>query len=61
MGGIGLQNLFIVIFLGLAVKFHPEMSELERQKNGKAGVAEPDFHVIWSLAFITVYIQPEFE
>lgn len=30
MGGIGLQEAFIVIFLGSAIKFHLEMLKVER-------------------------------
>ena len=60
MGGIGLQEFFIVIFLGLAVTFHLEMLKIER-----TGVLSGTPKAKWrwmlyalyaSLTFITVRI-----
>jgi hypothetical protein len=61
MGGIGLQQLFILIFLGLAIKFHLEMSRLERHQMAKSGWKRLLFTIYGSLAFITVAFQLEFE
>lgn len=61
MGGIGLQQFFILIFLGLAVKFHLEMSRLERQNMAKPGWQRLLFTIYGSLVFITVGFHLEFE
>jgi hypothetical protein len=61
MGGIGLQQFFILIFLGLAIKFHLEMSRLEHQQMAKPGWKRLLFTIYGSLAFITVGFQLEFE
>jgi hypothetical protein len=61
MGGIGLQQFFILIFLGLAIKFHLEMSRLECQQMAKPGWKSLIFTIYGSLAFITVGVQLEFE
>jgi hypothetical protein len=61
MGGIGLQQFFILIFLGLAIKFHLEMTQLERHKMAKHGWKRLLFTIYGSLAFITVASQLEFE
>jgi len=61
MGGIGLQQFFIFIFLGLAVKFYLEMKSFER--NGLLGSEKGGWmKLLWatyaSLGFITVsYLQ----
>jgi hypothetical protein len=61
MGGIGLQQFFIFIFLGLAVKFHLQMSGLQRQELAKPGWQRLLFTLYGSLTFITVCFQPEFK
>jgi hypothetical protein len=54
MGGIGLQQFFIFIFLGLGVKFHTEMMWLERMGSAKGGWKRLLFTLYASLGFITV-------
>lgn len=57
MGGIGLQQFFIFIFLGLAIKFHLEMKAFERQGSldaGKKGWMKLLWATYASLGFITV-------
>ena len=54
MGGIGLQQFFIFIFLGLAVKFHVQMLALDRLGLGKDGWKRLLFTLYGSLGFITV-------
>jgi hypothetical protein len=61
MGGIGLQQFFILIFLGLAIKSHLEITQLERHKMAKPGWKRLLFTIYKSLAFITVASQLEFE
>jgi hypothetical protein len=61
MGGIGLQQFFILIFLGLAIKFHLEMSWLEHQNMAKPEWKRLLFTIYGCLAFITVGFQPESE
>ena len=61
MGGIGLQQFFILIFLGLAIRFHLEMSRLERQQIAKPGWKRLLFTIYGSLSFITVGFQLGFE
>jgi hypothetical protein len=50
MGGIGLQQFFIFVFLALAVKFQREMMELERSANM---LAKP--RGLWRKPLFTVY------
>jgi hypothetical protein len=60
MGGIGLQEFFIVIFLGLAVTFHLEMLKLERtgvlRGTPKAKWRWMLYALYTSLVFITIRI-----
>ncbi|MCJ1485727.1 hypothetical protein MMC06_005902 [Schaereria dolodes] len=60
MGGIGLQQFFIVVFLGLAVKFHVTMLGMERSGalvgTGKGGWRRLLFTLYGSLALISVRI-----
>ncbi|KAE8447874.1 hypothetical protein EG329_010103 [Mollisiaceae sp. DMI_Dod_QoI] len=56
MGGIGLQQFFIFVFLGLAVKFQLEMKEIERLGGGKKGWKRMIWTLYGSLGFITVRI-----
>ncbi|KAE9364408.1 RTA1 domain-containing protein [Stipitochalara longipes BDJ] len=56
MGGIGLQQFFIFIFLGLGVKFHREMLLLERMGSAKDGWKRLLFTLYGSLGFITIRI-----
>jgi RTA1 like protein len=58
MGGIGLQQFFIFVFLGLAIKFHLEMKAFERQGlmgAGKGGWMKLLWATYASLGFITVH------
>ena len=57
MGGIGLQQFFIFIFMGLGVKFHREMLWLERMGNAKDGWKRLLFTLYASLGFITVSLS----
>lgn len=54
MGGIGLQQFFIFVFLGLAVKFHLTMARAERMGTAKAGWRRLLWTLYASLAFISV-------
>lgn len=58
MGGIGLQQFFIVIFVGIAIKFQLDMRKLE--KSGSVGVDGSWKKLLWAvyagLGFITVRI-----
>lgn len=56
MGGIGLQEFFIVVFVGLGVKFHVEMSRLERYSHGRTitGWRTLLYTLFASLGLITV-------
>jgi hypothetical protein len=56
MGGIGLQQFFVFVFLGLAAKFHTEMLVLDRIGQGKRGWKRLLFTLYTSLGFITVSI-----
>jgi hypothetical protein len=58
MGGIGLQQLFIFLFLALGVKFHREMFWLERVGSAKEGWKGLLFTLYGSLGFITVCFPP---
>jgi len=61
MGGIGLQQFFIFVFLGLAIKFHLEMKAFERQGSlgaGKTGWMKLLWATYASLGFITVCAFP---
>ena len=53
MGGIGLQQFFILIFLGLGVKFHKEMKALEKAREAKEGWKRLLWTLYMSLGFIT--------
>ncbi|TVY84053.1 Protein RTA1 [Lachnellula suecica] len=58
MGGIGLQQFFIFVFLGLAIKFHLEMKAYERSgmvRSGK-GWMKMLCATYASLGFITIRI-----
>lgn len=57
MGGIGLQEFFILIFSGFAIKFHVEMLRLERTgqvPHGRTGWKRLVFTLYTTLALITV-------
>jgi ABC-type Na+ efflux pump permease subunit len=54
MGGIGLQQFFIFVFLGLAVKFHLTMASAERMGTAKSGWKRLLWTLYSSLAFISV-------
>jgi hypothetical protein len=54
MGGIGLQQFFVMVFLGLAAKFQTEMLALNRKGQGKLGGKRLLFTLYASLGFITV-------
>jgi hypothetical protein len=54
MGGIGLQQFFIFIFLALGVKFHREMLAWEYTGSAKQGWKRLLFTLYASLGFITV-------
>lgn len=54
MGGIGLQQFFIFMFLGLAVKFHLMMVRLERVGVAKRGWKRLLWTLYARLAFISV-------
>lgn len=54
MGGIGLQQFFIVIFLGIAVKFQLEMRQLEKIHAGDGSWKKLLWAVYAGLGFITV-------
>ncbi|KAF8850625.1 hypothetical protein BDZ45DRAFT_717756 [Acephala macrosclerotiorum] len=55
MGGIGLQQFFICIFTGLAIRFHIEMLRLERSgAYAERGWRQLLFTLYASLALITV-------
>lgn len=58
MGGIGLQQFFIVIFIGIAVKFHLEMKALQKRGILKADINKDWESLLWAvyvgLGFITV-------
>ncbi|TVY26891.1 Protein RTA1 [Lachnellula hyalina] len=59
MGGIGLQQFFIFVFLGMAIKFHLEMKAFERQGSlgaGKTGWMKLLWATYASLGFITIRI-----
>lgn len=58
MGGIGLQQFFIFIFLGLAVKFHLTMRKSEKMGQARGGWKRLLWTLYGSLGFITVsFIQ----
>ncbi|MCJ1403349.1 hypothetical protein MMC11_006572 [Xylographa trunciseda] len=60
MGGIGLQEFFIMIFLGLAVKFHAQMLGMEKRGELVSNGKERWRWLLWtlyaSLALISVRI-----
>ena len=58
MGGIGLQQFFIFIFLALGVKFHREMLKREYTGRAKQGWKRLLFTLYASLGFITVSLTP---
>jgi len=55
MGGIGLQELFILCFLGMAIKFHFRMLELERD-----GTLEQKGRRKWRALLYTLYASLTF-
>jgi hypothetical protein len=61
MGGIGIQQFFIVIFVGLCVKFHREMGLIDRNVivEEKGRWKKLLWAVYASLGFITVSTVPE--
>ncbi|MCJ1357595.1 MAG: hypothetical protein MMC33_007591 [Icmadophila ericetorum] len=60
MGGIGLQEFFIVVFMGLAIKFHVEILALEKRGmlagSGKQNWRRLLFTLYASLMLITIRI-----
>jgi hypothetical protein len=58
MGGIGLQQFFIFIFLGLAVKFHLTMRKSEKMGQARGGWKRLLWTLYGSLGFITVSSIP---
>ena len=52
MGGIGLQELFIVIFSGIAIKLHRQLLELER-----AGEFVGTVKSRWRWLLFTIYVD----
>lgn len=57
MGGIGLQEFFILIFTGFAIKFHVEMLRLEKTGQvplGRTGWTRLVYTLYITLALITV-------
>jgi hypothetical protein len=58
MGGIGLQQFFIFVFLALGVKFHREMLGLERMGAAKQRWRALLYTLYGSLGFITVCLLP---
>lgn len=54
MGGIGLQQFFIFVFLGLAVKFHLTMRKSEKMDQVRGGWKRMLWTLYGSLGFITV-------
>lgn len=62
MGGIGLQEFFIVVFLGLGIKFQIEMLKLERNKEvpfEKQNWRRMLYTLYAALLFITVSIYSQ--
>ena len=59
MGGIGLQQFFVFVFLGLAAKFHTEMLALNRMGQGQEGWKRLLFTLYASLCFITVSLHSD--
>ena len=51
MGGIGLQQFFILVFIALAIKFQKEMSKLERSPRALQGTKRN-----WRPLLYTMYI-----
>ncbi|KAJ7123082.1 RTA1 like protein-domain-containing protein [Mycena epipterygia] len=56
MGGIGLQQFFIFVFLGLAVHLHKQLLALERNGTGKRNWRPLLFTLYTSLGLITIRI-----
>ncbi|KAJ7265653.1 RTA1 like protein-domain-containing protein [Mycena rebaudengoi] len=56
MGGIGLQQFFIFVFLGFAVRLHRELLALERNETGKKNWRPLLFTLYASLGLITIRI-----
>jgi hypothetical protein len=56
MGGIGIQQFFIILFVGLCVKFHLEMNAIDRSviAEEKGRWKKLLWAVYGSLGFITV-------
>ena len=57
MGGIGLQQFFIFVFLGFAVKFQLGMASLERLGQAKYGWKRLLWTLYGTLGFITVSLS----
>jgi hypothetical protein len=57
MGGIGLQQFFIFIFLGLAARLHRQLQSLETNGTGKKNWRPLLFTLYASLGLITVCIR----
>lgn len=64
MGGIGLQQFFIVIFVGIAIRFHLEMQSLQRAGRFEFASKEGWERLLWAvyigLVFITVSGSSQF-
>lgn len=60
MGGIGMQQFFILCFLGMCIGFHKKLWAMAMQGNPVPGNVMRLLYALYaSLAFITVsYIQP---
>ncbi|KAF7539256.1 hypothetical protein G7Z17_g12455 [Cylindrodendrum hubeiense] len=61
MGGIGLQEFFIIIFVGLCIAFQRAMSKLDRQNKKSVGIIRSPWGVLlctlyFSLSMITIRI-----
>jgi hypothetical protein len=54
MGGIGLQQFFIFVFLGLAIRLHTQLLTLERNGTGKKNWRPLLFTLYASLGLISV-------
>ena len=54
MGGIGIQQFFVLMFLALAVRFHMQMLELERRQVAREGWRKMLYTLYASLGLISV-------
>ena len=59
MGGIGIQQFFILVFLGLAARFHAQMLEMEKRQVVKAGWKKILYTLYASLGLISVSLFPK--